>query len=296
MTILTSANRSAKLRELIARGPLPMPGAINPLSARLIDREGFEAVYLSGAVLANSAHGVPDIGLTTLTELCNHARAVANVTTIPIIADADTGFGGADNAARTVRELEAAGVSGIHLEDQEFPKRCGHLDGKKLVSVDEFCTKIAAAAQAKTSPDFLLMARTDARGVTGYDDAVERAHRYIEAGADAIFPEALQGDDELERFSRDVDTILLANMTEFGKTPYHTVDEFGSMGYNIVIFPVSLQRIAMKAMQELLQTIRKEGTQKSFVDRMQTRRDLYDLLEYDMKAPDGMESERGEKS
>ncbi|RJP42002.1 MAG: methylisocitrate lyase [Phycisphaerales bacterium] len=277
--------RSARLRELLRAGTVVMPGAINALSARLIERAGFDAMYLSGAVLANSVGGVPDVGLMTLSEARDHAAHAANSTSIPILMDADTGYGGADNAARTVRVLESVGVSAIHLEDQEFPKRCGHLDGKKLVPTEEFCVKIAAAAAARASPDFVILARTDARGVTGYDAAAARAHAYLKAGADGIFPEALQGREEFERFARDVPgTILLANMTEFGKTPYFTVDEFTAMGYRIVIFPVTLQRVAMGAMERALTALRAEGTQKSFVDQMQTRQELYDLLGYDGKA------------
>ncbi|MEK6675596.1 MAG: methylisocitrate lyase [Planctomycetota bacterium] len=281
----TSASRSAQFRQLLGNQTVVLPGAFNALSARLIEREGFDAMYLSGAVLANSVGGVPDIGLMTLSEAQEHAAHIAAVTTIPIIADADTGFGGPENAARTVRELEAVGVSGIHLEDQEFPKRCGHLSGKKLVSIDEMWEKISAAAKAKSSPDFLLIARTDARGVSGYDDAVERAHAYIQAGADAIFPEALHDRAEFERFAKDVPTILLANMTEFGQTPYLAADEFAAMGYRIVIFPVTLQRIAMKAVEESLRVLKSERTQRSLLDRMQTRKELYDLVEYDMKPP-----------
>jgi methylisocitrate lyase len=179
-----------------------------------------------------------------------------------------------------VRELEAAGVSGIHLEDQEFPKRCGHLEGKRLAPVEEFCEKIAAAAEAKSSKDFLLIARTDARGVTDYDDAVQRAHAYLEAGADAIFPEALESVEELERFAEDVDTILLANMTEFGKTPHLSVERFSELGYNIVIFPVTLQRVAMKAMETALHVLYNEGSQHALLDKMQTREELYQLLDY----------------
>lgn len=275
-----SAQRSDHLRALLADHTVAMPGAINALSARLIQREGFEAIYVSGAVLANSVGGVPDIGLMTLTESAAHCAAIASVSSLPIIADADTGYGGPDNAARTVRVLEAVGVSGIHLEDQQFPKRCGHLDGKTLVSVEEFCEVIAAAAEAKASEDFLLIARTDARGVTDYDDAVKRAHAYLSAGADAIFPEALRDVEEFQRFAQDVDTILLANMTEFGKTPYLSVEEFGELGYNIVIFPVTLQRVAMYAMEEALQTIKAQGSQQLMLNRMQTREELYDLLNY----------------
>lgn len=280
---MNTLERSHTLRKLIDAGVVTLPGAFNALSARLIEREGFQAMYLSGAVLANSVGGVPDIGLMTLSEAVDHAANIARSTTLPIIADADTGYGGPENAARTVRELESAGISGIHLEDQEFPKRCGHLEGKTLVPVHEFCEKIEAAAKAKASPDFLLIARTDARGVTGYDDAVARAHAYLEAGADGIFPEALHSREEFERFGRDVDTILLANMTEFGKTPHLTADEFGQIGYNLVIYPVSLQRIAMKAAQDALRMLKAEGSLKSSLSQMQTRQELYDLLGYDVK-------------
>lgn len=276
----SSTQRSATLRKLVSEGVVMMPGAFNALTARLIEREGFGAMYLSGAVLANSVGGVPDVGLMTLSEARDHAAHIAGCTSIPMIMDADTGYGGPDNAGRTVRVLESVGVSGIHLEDQEFPKRCGHLEGKRLVPVEEMCEKVAAAAAAKTSPDFLLIARTDARGVAGYDEAVQRAHKYLEAGADGIFPEALQDREEFERFAKDVDSILLANMTEFGKTPYLTADEFGAMGYDLVIFPVTLQRVAVKAVQEALQALRIERSQKSWLARMQTRDELYDLLGY----------------
>lgn len=273
--------RSAKLRQLLGKGVVMMPGAFNALSARLIEREGFDALYLSGAVLANSVGGVPDVGMMTLTEARDHAAHVAGATTLPILMDADTGFGdGPYNVARAVRVLESAGVSAIHIEDQEFPKRCGHLEGKRLVAAEEMCEKIAAAVAAKTSSDFLLLARTDARGVVGYDEAVRRANAYLQAGADGIFPEALESREEFARFGRDVKSILLANMTEFGKTPYLTADEFAEMGYRIVIYPVTFQRIAMKATEEALRVLKIERTQRSVVDRMQTRKELYDLLGY----------------
>lgn len=291
--MIPSAERAATLRQRIAEGVVMLPGAMNALSARLIEREGFNAMYLSGAVLANSVGGVPDIGLMSLTEAVDHARHVASATTLPILADADTGYGGPENAARTVRELEAIGVSGIHLEDQEFPKRCGHLEGKRLVPESEFCEKLEAAAAAKTSTDFLLIARTDARGVSGYDDAVRRAHLYLKAGADGVFPEALQSREEFARFARDVDSILLANMTEFGKTPFLTAEEFGELGYRLVIYPVTLQRVAMKAMESALRAIKIERTQKSLLDRMQTRQELYDLLDYDMEPPTGPSTSAG---
>lgn len=278
--MIPSAERSARLRQLIARQAVALPGAFNALSAKLIEREGFEAIYLSGAVLANSVGGVPDIGLMSLTEARDHAAHIARATSLPILMDADTGFGGPENAARTVRELEAVGVSAIHLEDQEFPKRCGHLEGKKLVPDSEFCEKIQASVAAKSSPDFLVLARTDARGVTGYDDAVRRAHLYLDSGADGIFPEALQSADEFARFARDVPALLLANMTEFGKTPFLAVDEFAAMGYRLVIFPVTLQRVAMHACQRALRTLKAERSQKSILGGMQTRQELYDLLGY----------------
>lgn len=280
----SGSERAAQLRRLMADGVVMMPGAFNALSGRLIEREGFGAMYLSGAVLANSVGGVPDVGMMTLTEARDHAAHIASATTIPIIMDADTGFGdGPNNIARAVRVLESAGVSGIHVEDQEFPKRCGHLEGKRLIATEEMCEKIAAAAAAKPGPDFLLIARTDARGVEGYDQAVRRAELYLKAGADGIFPEALQDRDEFARFAGDVDTILLANMTEFGKTPLLTADEFGEMGYNLVIYPVTLQRLAMKTVEDALKVLKADGTQRCLVDRMQTRQELYDLLDYDVK-------------
>jgi methylisocitrate lyase len=266
---------------LVEAGPVMLPGAFNALSARLIAQAGFDACYLSGAVLANSVGGMPDIGLMTLTEARDHADKIARGVDLPLLMDADTGYGGADNAAHCVRTLEAVGVSAIHLEDQEFPKRCGHLDGKRLVPVDEFCTKIAAAVAAKTSPDFAVIARTDARGVDGYDAAVERAQRYLAAGADGIFPEALKDAEELARFGRDVGGLLLANMTEFGKTQLLKADELGDMGYRLIIYPVTFQRLAMGALADGLAMLKRDGTQAGFVERMQTRQELYDLLGYD---------------
>ncbi|MFO0837671.1 MAG: methylisocitrate lyase [Phycisphaerae bacterium] len=280
--------RSARLRALMADHCVALPGAINALSARAIERAGFEAMYLSGAVLSNSVLGVPDVGLTTLSEAVAHARRCVAVTDLPTIMDADTGFGeGEDNVARTVQEFEHAGLSGLHLEDQEFPKRCGHLTGKSLVPCEEFCAKLAAAVAARRDPDFLIVARTDARGVTSYDDAVARAHAYLKAGADAIFPEALTTRDELARFARDVSAPLLANMTEFGKTPTLSVSEFAALGFRLVIFPVTLQRVAMRAMESALAELRARGTQAGFIERMQTRQELYDLLYYDPGRPGG---------
>ena len=278
--MVSSAIRSAALRTLLDKGCTAMPGAINALSAQLIEQLGFEAMYLSGAVLANSVGGFPDVGLTTLTESESHSQAIARCTTIPIIADADTGYGEADNTARTLQVLEQAGISGIHLEDQVFPKRCGHLEGKELVSTEDFCEKLQAAKAAKESDDFLLIARTDARSVEGLDETIRRSNLYIEAGADAVFPEGLRSVDEFSRVGQEVDTYLLANMTEFGTTPYLTVNEFSELGYNMVIFPVTLQRIAMKAMELALREIKETGSNEGLLDRMQSRQELYDLLGY----------------
>lgn len=278
-------SRAARLRAAVRQGTVVLPGAYNALTARAIERAGFEGIYLSGAALANSMLGLPDVGVTTLSEAAYHATRCAAVTTVPILTDADTGFGAAVNAARAVEEFERAGLAGMHLEDQEFPKRCGHLAGKRLVEAEEFCEKIAAAAVARRDADFLIIARTDARGVTSYDDAVARAHAYLKAGADAIFPEALENREEFERFARDVPTLLLGNMTEFGRSPALGVDELAALGYRLVIFPVTLQRIAMKAVTEALGELRRSGTAAGLLERMQTRQELYDLLDYDQAAP-----------
>lgn len=286
------AARAARFRSLLEDAKrnhtaIAMPGAINALSAKLIEQMGFDALYLSGAVLANSVGGVPDVGLMTLSEAEHHAQHVSRAVTIPALMDADTGYGERENAARTVQVLEHAGVAAIHLEDQEFPKRCGHLEGKQLVPAEQFAEKIAAAAEARISQDFLIVARTDARSVVGYDEAVRRAHLYLEAGAEAIFPEALETEEEFRRFAKDVDAYLLANMTEFGRTPFTPVKAFAEMGYHMVIFPVTLQRVAMHAMTGVLAEIRDTGTQASFEDRMQTRQELYDLIGYDGKVGTG---------
>ncbi|MBK8914007.1 MAG: methylisocitrate lyase [Phycisphaerales bacterium] len=280
----STVSAATRFRALLARGTVVMPGAFNALTARMIERAGFDAMYLSGASLANSMVGVPDVGITTQSEAVYHATRCAAVTTIPIISDADTGFGGEENVARTVREFEQAGLAGLHLEDQEFPKRCGHLPGKTLVPQPEFEAKIAAAAGARRDRDFFLIARTDARGVTGYDDAVQRAHAYLKAGADAIFPEALEGRAEFERFARDVRAPLLANMTEFGRTPATSAAEFAAMGYAMVIFPVTLMRLAMKAVERGLIELREKGTPAALLDQMQTRQELYELLGYEVKS------------
>lgn len=272
------------LRELIAKGAVMMPGVPNAAMARQVERAGFDAVYISGAGMANATAGVPDIGLLTLTEVAQLAGYVASAVDIPAIVDADTGFGGAENVARTVRELERAGLAGCHIEDQEFPKRCGHLAGKDLVDIDEMVGKIAAAVNARRDPNFLIIARADGRAVEGFEPTVKRARRYVEAGADAIFPEALQSADEFRDFAKEIKAPLLANMTEFGKSPLLSFQELSDIGYKLVIFPMSAFRVSMKAAEEFLRDLKKRGTQSDWIDKMQTRKELYELLDYDPNA------------
>jgi len=258
-----------------------MPGAFNALAARAIERAGFEAIYVSGAGLANAVYGLPDVGLTTLSEAVTHAKNIVTATTVPVIVDGDTGFGEAINAARTVAEFESVGVSGMHLEDQILPKKCGHLDGKGLVSPQDMAEKIRAACAARSDRDFLIIARTDARGVTSFDDAVDRAKRYLDAGADAIFPEAMTHADELAAFATAVKCPLLANMTEFGKTPLMSLSELSRIGYRMVIYPQTALRVAFGAITAMLADLKRDGHQSGWIDRMQTRKQLYDLLDYD---------------
>jgi len=258
-----------------------MPGVFNASMGRMVERAGFDAVYISGAGLCNATAGVPDVGLLTLTEVAQLAGYVARAVKIPAIVDADTGFGGAENAARTIQEFERAGLAGCHIEDQEFPKRCGHLAGKTLVTTEEMTEKISAAAAAKREKDFLLIARTDARAVESFAKAVERAQSYLAAGADAIFPEALQNEQEFRDFAKEVKAPLLANMTEFGKSPLLSLGQLGDMGYRMVIYPQTAFRVSMFAAGEMLRDLKKSGTQQSWLERMQTRQDLYDLLDYD---------------
>jgi methylisocitrate lyase len=273
--------KSKRLRELIAKGAVMLPGVPNAAMARQVERTGFDAVYVSGAGMANATAGVPDIGLLSLTEVVTLAGYVAKAVKIPAIVDADTGFGGAENVARTIRELEGAGLAGCHIEDQEFPKRCGHLAGKSLVDFEEMVGKIKAAVASRRDPDFMIIARTDARAVEGFDLAVERAGEYLAAGADAIFPEALQTAEEFRDFAKEIDRPLLANMTEFGKSPTLTFQKLADFGYRMVIFPQSAFRVSMKASETFLAALKKAGTQSDWLDKMQARQELYDLLDYD---------------
>lgn len=274
-------SKAARLRELIAKDAVMMPGVPNASMARQVERAGFDAVYVSGAGLANSTAGVPDIGLLSMEEVVRLAGYVANAVKIPAIVDADTGFGDTKNVARTIRELENAGLAGCHIEDQEFPKRCGHLDGKSIVDPGEMVGRIEAAVAGRSDKDFLIIARTDSRATEDFKGAVKRAQKYLEAGADAIFPEALQSADEFRDFAREVKAPLLANMTEFGKSPLLSFKEFSDLGYRMVIFPQSAFRVSMKATGEFFRALKKAGTQSDWIDKMQTRAELYDLLEYD---------------
>jgi methylisocitrate lyase len=276
----TVSSPGRRLRDAWAAGPVALPGMFCPLVARMAERIGFRAVYLSGGALS-AGSGVPDIGLLTLSEFVQAAQLTAQATTLPLLCDADTGFGEALNVERTVRLFEAAGVAGIHLEDQEMPKRCGHLSGKSLVSAEAMAAKIRAAVAAKKDRDFVIIARTDAKGVNGFEDAVRRAKMYLEAGADAIFPEAMESREEFEYFAKAVPgAVLLANMTEFGKSPLLDVRTLGAMGYRLVLFPLTAFRVAMKAAEETLRELMAKGTQQASVAKMQTRQELYDLLGY----------------
>src|SRR5258705_7756808 len=281
---MTGQTKAARLRELIAKGAVMLPGVPNAAMARQVERPGFDAVYISGAGMANATAGVPDIGLLTLTEVTQLAGYIAKAVTIPAIVDADTGFGGAENVARTIHELESAGLAGCHIEDQEFPKRCGHLAGKSIAEIEEMVGKIKAAIGARRDLNFMIIARSDARAVEGFDQAVERAGEYIAAGADAIFPEALQSLEEFRDFAKEIDAPLLANMAEFGKSPLLSFRDLMELGYRIVIFPMSAFRVAMKASEEFLRTLKESGAQKDWIDKMQTRQELYELLDYDPTA------------
>jgi len=277
----TPTEKRRLFRERLATGELlRFPGAFNPLSARLIQEKGFEGVYISGAVISADL-GLPDIGLTTLTEVAGRAQQISRMTDLPSLVDADTGFGEPMNVARTVQTLEDAGVAGLHIEDQVNPKRCGHLDGKAVVDGDTAVKRIRAAADARRDPNLLIMARTDIRAIDGLGAAIDRAKQLVDAGADAIFPEAMADLAEFEAVRSAVDGPVLANMTEFGKSELFTTQQLADVGINIVIYPVSLLRLAMGAAERGLDAIIEEGSLQSQVPAMQTRARLYELLDYE---------------
>jgi methylisocitrate lyase len=277
----SSAQKRAEFRAALKTGKLlRFPGAFSPLVAMAIQRHGFDGVYVSGAALAADL-GLPDVGLTTLSEVAARGGAIARATDLPTLIDADTGFGGALNVARTIQTLEDAGLCGCHLEDQVNPKRCGHLDNKSLVPTQGMVEKIRAAVGARRDRNFVIMARTDARASEGLDGAMARARAYIDAGADTIFPEALADEGEFEKFRKAVKVPLLANMTESGKTRLLTAKQLADLGINLVIYPVTTLRLAMKAVEDGLAALKKAGTQESLLKEMQTRAQLYELLRYE---------------
>ena len=268
-----------RLRNAWQRQPIAIPGVFNALVAKIAERLRHDAVYLSGGALS-AAFGVPDVGLLTVSEFVNEARTIARATSLPLLCDADTGFGEALNVERCVQLFEEAGVAGIHLEDQVLPKRCGHLSGKSLITAEAMAAKIRAAVAAKRDADFVIIARTDARGANGFDDAVRRAKLYLQAGADAIFPEALESPDEFAAFAKAVPAPLLANNTEFGRSPNLTVEAFGALGYCMVLFPLTALRAALKSARDALADIKTLGHQRDRLPQMLTRAELYDLLGY----------------
>ncbi len=277
---VSAAGKRAALRAGLNSGRLQRyPGAFSPLVAKLVSEIGFEGVYVSGAVLSADL-GLPDIGLTTLTEVAGRSAQIAAATDLPTLVDADTGFGEPMSAARTITILEDAGLAGCHLEDQVNPKRCGHLDGKAVVPATEMIKRLRAAVAARRDSNFVICARTDAAGIEGIDAAIDRAKAYADAGADLIFTEALSTPSEFERFRAAVDTPLLANMTEFGKSELVTAQQLSDIGYNMVIYPVTTLRLAMHAVEVGLREIHSAGTQAGLLDQMQHRSRLYELLRY----------------
>jgi methylisocitrate lyase len=267
------------LRRHLQRGTVVAPGAFNALVARAVAQVGFDACYISGGATANVA-GYPDIGLVTLTEMCRTIREVVDAGDLPVIVDADTGYGEVEMVVRTTVEYERAGAAAMHIEDQVFPKRCGHLDGKTLVDQTQMVEKVAAACEHRESPDFLIIARTDARSVVGLDEAIARAEAYRRAGADMIFPEGLHSEEEFSSFASGSPGLLLANMTEFGKTPPISARRFAELGYELVIFPLSMMRLAMGHVLRGLHHLHEHGSVEDLLGEMQTRSELYELLDY----------------
>jgi methylisocitrate lyase len=264
----------------MAQGVVAAPGSFNALVARAVADAGFDATYISGGARANVS-GYPDIGLITLEQMALTIKEVAQASGIPVIVDADTGYGDDEDAAHTIVAYEQAGAAALHMEDQVFPKRCGHLEGKELVPTGTMCDKLGAMCGARPHPDFLVIARTDARGVTSMTDAIERANAYRSAGADMIFPEGLRSEEEFAEFAAGSPGALFANMTEFGKTPIIPLERFGAMGYSVVIFPLSMMRVAMGAVVRALDALKRDGSVDALMDDMHNRADLYELLGYD---------------
>lgn len=268
------------LRALIKKDIVAAPGAYNGISALIAQRAGFKALYMSGSGVAGNM-GLPDLSFTSLTEVVEDARRIVSVSSLPLIVDADTGFGETMNVMRTVRMMEDAGVAAMHLEDQILPKRCGHLSGKKLVTTDDMIRKIRAAVTARKNDDFMIIARTDSRAVEGVESAIERCKEYTEAGVDAIFTEALESKEEFSHFARRLNVPLLANMTEFGKSPLLSVSELREIGYRIVIFPLTGFRVSLRAVRDAYGRLFNDETQRDFIGSLMTRKEYYDLIGYD---------------
>jgi len=276
-----AASAGARFRTALAHErPLQVVGTVNAFSALLAERAGFRAIYLSGAGVANASFGLPDLGITSLNDVCEDVRRITSASDLPLLVDADTGWGTAFNISRTVADLIRSGAAACHLEDQVAAKRCGHRPGKALVTADEMVDRIKAAVDGRTDAQFVIMARTDAHAVEGQQAAIERAQRYVEAGADMIFAEALTTLDEYRQFTAVVKVPVLANITEFGRTPLYTVTELASAGAQLVLYPLSAFRAMSRAAETVYTTLRREGTQKSVLDLMQTRTELYDVLGY----------------
>ncbi len=277
----SKASAGARLRSAIdTERPLQVVGTVNAYSALLAEQSGFRAIYLSGAGVANASFGLPDLGMTSLNDVCEDVRRISSATDLPLLVDADTGWGGAFNIARTCSELIKAGAGGMHLEDQVASKRCGHRPGKELVPAEEMVDRIKAAVDGRTDETFIIMARTDAHAVEGQRAAVDRALAYVAAGADIIFAEALTSLEEYRQFTAAVRVPVLANLTEFGKTPFFTTQELASVGVRMVLYPLSAFRAMSKAALAVYSAIRRDGTQKNVVNLMQTRDELYDTLGY----------------
>lgn len=277
---------AAEFRQLVNSGPIvKIPGTHDGMAARIAKQAHFKAIYLSGAAYTAS-RGLPDLGLIYSNEVAERARELVRASGLPLLVDIDTGFGGILNVARTAKEMVEAKVAAVQIEDQEMPKKCGHLNGKKLISAEEMIQKIRTIKAV--SPKLFIVARTDAKSVEGMDEAIHRAKQYLAAGADAIFPEALESQEDFQHFSQEVQCPLLANMTEFGRTPYYTAEQFESWGFHMVIYPVTSLRVAAKAYERVFEEINQTGSQKGSLSHMQTRNELYETIRYyDYEALDG---------